>query len=150
MKRIIKKIILLLLLLVTSLFLVSCSKNTLLEQLFTMEGRMESKGLPASSIEELEAEIAKYRKEVNDLVDKDKQAATYYKMLALKYIDKQMYKKALEACENAIELTDNSQNLFYLAGLCAGYVAKASIGLDGSSDLGANEKLTSSSVTLPP
>ncbi len=83
------------------------------------------------SAEELEEAISKYRNRVEDIISAESKTANWYKILGIRYLDMQMYGKALENFQAAVEYYPTNQNLYYYIGLCSGYMAKAS--LDSSS-----------------
>ena len=76
-------------------------------------------------IEELKGKIDEYRDRVEQAVQSAGQLGTYYRMLASEYIDQRMYGMALESLQKAIEIEPENPQLFYLAGLCSGQMAKA-------------------------
>lgn len=77
------------------------------------------------SIDELKKGIKKYKKEVERTIKASEQLGIYYKMLALKYIDEKMYGEAAKSLEKAIAIYPENPILFYLTGVCYGYMAKA-------------------------
>lgn len=76
---------------------------------------------------ELKEAIAKYQKRVADNQIADSQVGIWYKMLAVRYLDAKQYGQALQNFQKAIQIYPTNQNLFYYVGLCAGYMAKASL-----------------------
>ncbi|MGL4986054.1 MAG: tetratricopeptide repeat protein, partial [Treponemataceae bacterium] len=91
-----------------------------------------------TTINDLKAAISKYQNRVVDIVAAHMQIGLWYKMLGSRYIDNQMYGEALKAYQEAIKIYPSNQNLFYYIGVCAGYMAKAS--LDYESTGSTNEK----------
>ncbi|MGI5070020.1 tetratricopeptide repeat protein [Treponema pectinovorum] len=77
--------------------------------------------------EELKEAIKKYEKRIADIQIADAQIGIWYKILATRYLDAKMYGKALTNFQKAIEYYPSNQNLFYYVGVCAGYMAKASL-----------------------
>lgn len=84
-----------------------------------------------TTIEELKDAISKYEKRVEDIVGAQSQTGIWYKILATRYIDKAMYGEALDALRAAIQYYPSNQNLFYYVGVCAGYMAKATLDFGG-------------------
>ena len=80
-----------------------------------------------TSEEDLKAAIARYQNRVADNQLADYQVGIWYKLLAVRYQDAKMYGQALEYFQKAIQFQPTNQNLFYHVGLCAGYMAKASL-----------------------
>ena len=80
-----------------------------------------------TSIEELEEAISKYRARVEDIILAESKTANWYKILGIRYLDKQMYGKALENFQTAVEYYPANQNLYYYIGVCAGYMAKSAL-----------------------
>jgi tetratricopeptide (TPR) repeat protein len=114
-----------------ALALLACSNSKTLERLFTLEGRIESKGMDPVTVEDLKAGIAKYEKEAQRTVEASGHIGTYYKLLALKYLDTLSYGEALKAAEKALEYSPTNAKLFYIVGLCSAYMAKAEVGIPG-------------------
>lgn len=80
-----------------------------------------------TTIDELKEAISKYENRVEDIVAATEQTGIWYKILATRYIDKEMYGEALDALQMAIQTFPSNQNLFYYIGVCAGYMAKAKL-----------------------
>ncbi|WP_294427903.1 tetratricopeptide repeat protein [uncultured Treponema sp.] len=76
---------------------------------------------------ELKEAIAKYENRIADMQLASSQVGVWYKMLAVRYLDSKMYGEALKYFQKAIQIYPENQNLFYYVGLCAGYMAKASL-----------------------
>jgi tetratricopeptide (TPR) repeat protein len=76
-------------------------------------------------IAELKAGIRKYRAEVDRKVQASQQLGIYYRMLALRYIDLQMYQPAYEALEQARAIYPENAILFYYSAVCAGHLSQA-------------------------
>jgi len=76
-------------------------------------------------IEELKAGIRKYRAEVERKVRATQQLGIYYRMLALRYIDLQMYSPAYEALEQARTIYPENAVLFYYSAVCAARMGQA-------------------------
>ena len=104
--------------------LCGCTKSN--KSIIRMQKLEEGIDHPTSE-EELKAAIAKYQTRVADNQLADTQVGVWYKMLAVRYLDAKMYGQALEYFQKAIQFQPTNQNLYYYVGLCAGYMAKASL-----------------------
>jgi tetratricopeptide (TPR) repeat protein len=80
-----------------------------------------------SSIEELNDAIAAYQRRIEDVINAESQVGVWYKILAVRYIDNEMYGKALETLEEAVAYYPSNPNLYYYIGVSAGYMAKAAL-----------------------
>lgn len=76
---------------------------------------------------ELKEAITKYENRIADMQLASSQVGVWYKMLAVRYLDSKMYGEALKYFQKAIQIYPENQNLYYYVGLCAGYMAKASL-----------------------
>jgi tetratricopeptide (TPR) repeat protein len=113
----------------------SCKPGGTLAKMLTIEGRMESKGIAPQTIEELKKGIAEYEKEADRTVAATDKIGTYYKLLAVKYLDKSMYSLAYDSVRKALQYFPTNPNLFYIAAVCSAYMAKAEVGLAGEKSL---------------
>ncbi len=77
--------------------------------------------------EELEEAIKKYDARAMDLALTDGQIGIWYKILGTRYLDQQMFGKALECFQKALTYYPNNANLYYYVGACAGHMAHASL-----------------------
>lgn len=93
---------------------------------------MEEKVSSPNTIEELEAAVAKFEKRVLDISEANSQIGIWYKMIATRYLDKQMYNEALKALEKAVLYYPTNQNLYYFIGVSAGFMAKASLDFEAN------------------
>lgn len=75
-------------------------------------------------IRELEKKIPELKKEAERTINAKYDIALYNKMLAVEYIELEMYGPALEALKNAIEISPANRVLFYYAGVCAAQMSK--------------------------
>ena len=80
-----------------------------------------------STIEELTEAIEKYESRADELLAVQEQAGIWYKILATKYIEEEMYGESLAALQKAVQYYPENQNLFYYIGVSAGFMAKASL-----------------------
>ena len=98
-------------------------------------------GVDSPSTEaELKEAITKYQARVADNQLASQQVGIWYKMLAVRYLDSKMYGEALKNFQNAIQFHPTNQNLYYYVGLCAGYMAKASLDYTASGVTTTTEK----------
>ncbi|MCR4822714.1 MAG: tetratricopeptide repeat protein [Treponema sp.] len=119
------------------LLLTGCSKSN--KSIIRMQKIEEGVDHPSSE-EELKAAIAKYQNRVADNQLADTQVGVWYKMLAVRYLDNKMYGQALDYFQKAIQIHPTNQNLYYYVGLCAGYMAKASLDYKASGVTTTTEK----------
>lgn len=77
--------------------------------------------------EELEEAIKKFDARAMDLALTDGQVGVWYKILATRYLDQQLYGKAFENFQKALAYYPDNANLYYYVGICAGYLANASL-----------------------
>ena len=73
---------------------------------------------------ELKNNIKKYQKILDEKVDAAEKLGTYYKLIGLKYIDYEMYRLALDAFENALDIYPENPNVLYYAALTSGRLSK--------------------------
>lgn len=107
---------------VISLF--SCGPNTkTIRRMQMIEEHVDN----PTTVEELTDAIGKYQARIEDVLNADIRVGMWYKILAIRYLDTRMYGKALENFRTAIEYYPTNQNLYYYVGVCAGYMAKASL-----------------------
>jgi len=117
-----------------SLMFVSCGPNVnYIKRVQSLEENVSS----PTTIDELTDAIKKYEERVEDVIQADAQTGIWWKILATRYMDQNMYGKALEAFRNAVAYYPANQNLYYWIGVCAGYMSKSSLDFDAE---GANPK----------
>lgn len=102
----------------------SCGKNAV--QIKRMQAMEEGVSNPTTA-EEFELAIKKYQDRVADIEAANAQIGIWYKLLGTRYLDRKMYKLALEAFQKATEYYPTNQNLYYYVGACAGYMAAESL-----------------------
>ncbi|HZK19248.1 MAG TPA: hypothetical protein VFC68_00840 [Treponemataceae bacterium] len=83
-----------------------------------------------TTIDEYENAIAAHDKQIEKIIELESKTGIWYKIIATRYLDKKMYGKALENFQIAIQYYPDNANLFYYTGLCASYMAKASLDFD--------------------
>jgi len=111
-------------LLITGIIITSCGPNTAVVR--RMQSLEEGVDNP-TTIEELTEAIGKYQHRIEDVLNADVRIGIWYKILATRYLDNKMYGKALENFRTATQYYPTNQNLYYYVGVCAGYMAKASL-----------------------
>ena len=114
---------------VTVLMLCGCSKSS--KTIIRMQKMEEGVGSPTTK-EELQEAIKKYQDRVYDMQLSQGQIGIWYKMLGTRYLDSKMYGEALKCFQKAVEFYPDNQNLFYWIGVCAGYMAKASLDFEAT------------------
>ena len=77
------------------------------------------------SVDELKKGVDRYRGEVERTIKASESLGTYYRMLGVAYMNRQMYGEALQSLEQAIRLYPENEQLAYLAGVCAARASKA-------------------------
>ncbi|MFW5801864.1 MAG: tetratricopeptide repeat protein [Spirochaeta sp.] len=118
---------LMLLLIGTAVVVSACeSRDPLVERV----ARLEESGFSGQEIEdariqELESEVSTYRDIVDEKVQANGQLMIYYRMLGIRYLDRQMYGPAMEALENALEITPANAQLHSYYAVAAAQTAKA-------------------------
>ncbi len=108
---------------ILSVMFFSCHRGRTIMRLQELE---EGVSNPTTE-EELKTAIKKYEKRVEDIIIAESRVGIWYKILGSRYMDKKMYKKALECFKMALEYYPENQNLFYQVGLSASLVAKNSL-----------------------
>lgn len=101
----------------------SCNSRRFIQRVQEYE---EGVSNPTSEAE-LKDAIKKYLKRIDDIMVASERVGTWYKMLGTRYLDKKMYKNALECFQKAVEFYPENQNLYYRVGLCAAFMAKNSL-----------------------
>ncbi|MGP1444637.1 MAG: tetratricopeptide repeat protein [Treponema sp.] len=119
-----KKIIIGLLVLTCAvLFFPACRNRAFLRQLQDMELGVKN----PSSIEDLQSAISKYQGKIDDIITMEHRTGIWYKILGRRYMDKKMYKKAIESFQHALEYFPENQHVFYQIGVCAAILAKSTL-----------------------
>jgi len=77
------------------------------------------------TIRELEKKIGDTKKEVERTINATYDLALYNKMLAVEFIELEMYGPALDALKKAIEISPANRLLFYYAGVCSAQMSKS-------------------------
>lgn len=122
-KNIVSKIFLLSLVLIITLTACSPNLTKKAKALQVLETGVSS----PNTIEELEDAIEKYEERIVDITSSHAQVGIWYKILGSRYLEQKMYGEALKCYQKAIEIYPVNQNLYYYVGVCAGYMANASL-----------------------
>jgi len=103
--------------------LTGCGNSTFARRLQDMEMGVKN----PSSIDEIQSAIRKYEGRINDILIMEQKVGIWYKILGRRYMDKKMYKKAIEAFQSALEYFPENQHVFYQIGVCAAVLAKSTL-----------------------
>lgn len=110
-------------------------KNILEKMKELQRGEYKGKELSAQTIEELKEGIAAYEKEAERTIEATEQLGIYYKLLAVQYLDREMYGPAMESIENALFYYPENPILYHLGGVCSARMAKVDIQGNNRSEL---------------
>jgi len=144
-------------LMVMALTMSSCGDDTggMLESLFDIDARA-SKNAPPSTIEEYKDGIKRYGDEVEKTALAMEKIGTYWRMLAVKCLEKGLYGDAYDAALKGLRHYPDSSGLYYVAGLSAAFLSKtasAEVGGGGASRtawLAASEGAYQQSLKIDP
>jgi tetratricopeptide (TPR) repeat protein len=95
-----------------------------LEKMFDIEAR-SSKNAPPSTVKELKDGISRYGGEVDKTVKSMEKIAMYWRLLAVKYMERGLFGDAYDAALVALRHYPQSSGLYYVAGMSAAYLSKA-------------------------
>lgn len=112
------------------------------KELYALEGGEGKADRDVAKIAEIEASILQYQKIVDQKVKASDRVSYYYKMLGLAYMRRRMYGEAYKAYVEALAISPENANLYYYAGVCAGFLAKAEIGLAEDTETARSEYLS--------
>lgn len=103
----------------------ACSgdKQNFLERMFDLEAR-SAKGAPPRTVEELKKAIDENWSALEKTLAANDKVAMYWRLLAVRYMDKGMYGDAYEASRKALGFYPDNSGLYYVAGVSAAYLAK--------------------------
>ena len=104
-------------------FIFSCSDKQFIQRVQEYEEGVSNPTTEA----ELQDAIKKYLRRIDDIVVAHERVGNWYKILGTRYLDKKMYKKALECFEKAVDIYPENQNLYYKVGVCAANMAKGAL-----------------------
>lgn len=120
-----------------ALVFVSCDKNY--NQIKRLQALEEGVSSP-TTVEELKDAIAKYENRINDIMVAEQQTGIWWKILGSRYLEQAMYGDALNAFQQAIMYYPANPNLYYYVGVCAAYMAEASLDYGATGDFSKREK----------
>ncbi|MDR0474010.1 MAG: tetratricopeptide repeat protein [Treponema sp.] len=86
---------------------------------------------PSESIESLESSIALYESRIEQHIKDAAQTGVYWKILAVRFQDKELHNEALKALEQAINYNPLDPALHYLTGVSASISAKSAHDFNG-------------------
>jgi tetratricopeptide (TPR) repeat protein len=109
-------------------FFGSCAgkDDGLLATMFDIEAR-SMKGAPPSTVEELKAAIAQYGDEVEKTVAAHERVAGYWRLLAVKYMERGLFGEAHNAALKALAFYPTNSGLYYVAGLSAAFLSRVAL-----------------------
>jgi tetratricopeptide (TPR) repeat protein len=91
------------------------------------------KSRPPETIEGLKQAIALYEKQIELNVKTGAQTGVYWKILAIRLMDKKMYKDSIEAFDRALYYNAGDPTLFYLTGEAASMAAGSTLEFNSNS-----------------
>jgi tetratricopeptide (TPR) repeat protein len=135
------------------LALAACSrdKEGYLDRLLSLES-LKGQKPDLNTIDGLKKAIEQNKAEVEKKFTANQNIGVYYKMLALKYINDEMYGLALDALTQAMQIYPENPQLFYYAAISSARMGKAEV-MDQKkmdADLAAAEKYYQRAVFLEP
>ncbi|MBU0934815.1 MAG: hypothetical protein KKI09_10090 [Spirochaetes bacterium] len=111
---------LLLSLLVLLLSACDSEEDNFIMRIFDREKQMAIGAAPAT-IEELTAAIREYGAVVDQTVAANEKIGTYWRLLANRYIERNLFGEAYTAAVNALKFYPDNSGLYYVAGISAAY-----------------------------
>jgi tetratricopeptide (TPR) repeat protein len=107
-------------------------------------------GNTPTTIEGLEEAIAIYENELNMYLTDAEKTGLYWKILATRLHDKEMYGDALNALDRAISYYPADASLHNLKGVCEGQMAKASYGVQAETHFALSEEAYLKAINIDP
>ena len=95
---------------------------------------LSPRGGPPETIEGLKTAIALYEEQIERNVREGAQTGAYWKILAIRLADRNMYRDALAALEQALRYNSADPTLFYLTGDYANAAAASVVGFSGNAE----------------
>ncbi|MEM5948673.1 hypothetical protein WKV44_08970 [Spirochaetia bacterium 38H-sp] len=128
------------------LFFTACNNSTVdndFDNFILLEPKIEREEILSNSdrIEELKSKIKKHKEAIDRTVQATGDLGIVYKLLAIEYMQREMYGPAKEALENAINIFPENPVLFQMAGVCSARLAKSKM------DPAERERLFSLSIS---
>jgi len=112
------------------LLLFGCSdtrKNVLARMKEVERSGYKGEELSSEAIEKLKKGIKEYEEVANRTIEANEQLGVYYKLLAVQYLEREMYGPCLESLDEAIFYYPENPILFHLGGVCSARLAKSKI-----------------------
>ncbi len=112
------------------IFLAACApeEEPALDFLVATEGATyDGVSVSEERVEQLRADIERYREEIRETTIRLGRVATFQRLLARELMEAEMYGPALEALEAAMAIQTDNANLYYLAGVATARSARARI-----------------------
>lgn len=109
-----------------TLLTASCSSGgdkNFIERMFDLESR-SMKNAPPSSVEELRKAIAQYGGDVEKTVKAMEKVASFWRLLAVRYMEQGLYGDAYDAAVKALGHYPDNSGLYYVAGVSAAFLSK--------------------------
>ncbi len=101
----------------------------------TQADQYEGEKISKEKVEELEYHVKKFGDEVTDLVRKKGRLGVYYRMLAMEYMDQEMYGPAFETLLKAMEIYPNNHLLHYYAGVASSQLGETRPSKEGRREM---------------
>ena len=124
---------------VCAMSMASCSPSYRAMRLKRMQQSEEGISTPTTK-EELEEAIKKYDARAADLVATQAQEGNWYRLLGISYLDAQLYGKAYEAFQQAVQFYPDNASLYYYIAICAGYIANKELDYNAEGKAVADDK----------
>lgn len=115
------------LLILTALLFAACNERQkgMLQRLMATRGdQYAGEEVSGEQVKEYERHVRLFSDEVTDLVKKKGQLGIYYRMLAMEYMDQEMYGPAFDTFMKAMEIYPNNHILHYYAGVASSQLAE--------------------------
>lgn len=90
----------------------------------TQASQYEGEEVSEEKVAELEEHVKRFSDEVIELVRKKGRLGIYYRMLAMEYLDQEMYGPAMENFRKALEIYPNNHIVHYYTGVASSQIAE--------------------------
>ncbi len=101
----------------------SCARKENRDELVRRMAELDGNEEDAESVRSLKSDMRKVDSAVEKTISLVRDLGTYWRLLGLKYMDYQMWGKAIEAFDEAIDIEPNRAVLLYKRALCSGQMA---------------------------
>ena len=103
-------------------------RDTTVEKLLTVDESAYSNDADVEkSIDELKADIAALEKEIQRTVDAGERLGTYYRAVALRYMERDMFGLAADFFRSALDLSPSNKLIAYRLGVCTAQIADSTV-----------------------